>query len=99
MLTLQNISYIHPNKDLLFENIGLTLNRRDKIALIGNNGSGKSTLLKIIAGNLQASSGNLNLHTKPYYISQIFGQNKHLSIAEALQIEDKLNVLKGHKKY
>lgn len=94
MLTLKNISYIHPNKDLLFDNIGLTINRRDKIALIGNNGSGKSTLLKIIAGNLQASSGNMNLHTKPYYIPQIFGQYNHLSIAEALQIEDKLNALK-----
>ena len=74
MLTLQNISYIHPNKDLLFDNIDLTINRRDKIALIGSNGSGKSTLLKIIAGKLQASSGNLNLHTKPYYVPEIFGQ-------------------------
>jgi ATPase subunit of ABC transporter with duplicated ATPase domains len=74
MLTLQNISYIHPNKDLLFENFGLTVNRRDKVVLICNNGSGKSTLLKIIAENPQASSGKLNVHTNPCYIPQIFGQ-------------------------
>ena len=86
MLTLQNISFIHPNKDLLFDNFGLIVNRRDKIALIAKNGSGKSTLQKIIAGNLQASSGILNLHAKPYYIPKIFGQYKHLSIAEALLI-------------
>ena len=52
MLFLQNLSYIHPNKELLFENIYLTVNSRDKLALIGNNGTGKSTLLKIIAGEL-----------------------------------------------
>lgn len=43
MLILQNISYIHPNKDLLFHHINLTLNAHDKIALTGRNGIGKST--------------------------------------------------------
>ena len=40
MITLKNISYTHPNKDFLFDNINLTLNNREKVALIGNNGSG-----------------------------------------------------------
>ncbi|HSV10343.1 MAG TPA: ATP-binding cassette domain-containing protein [Hanamia sp.] len=53
MLILQNISYIHPDKELLFNNINLTINDHLKIALTGNNGTGKSTLLKIIAGQLQ----------------------------------------------
>ncbi|MCJ0741582.1 ABC-F family ATP-binding cassette domain-containing protein [Pedobacter montanisoli] len=100
MLTLQNISYIHPNKDLLFENINLNVNDRDKIALIGNNGSGKSTLLKIIAKVLQPSSGSVIRHNEPYYIPQVFGQYNHLSIGQALQVEDKLialhEVLKGN---
>jgi ATPase subunit of ABC transporter with duplicated ATPase domains len=45
MLIAQNISYILPNKDLLFSNIDLTVNKYNKVALIGNNGAGKSTLL------------------------------------------------------
>lgn len=94
MLYLQNISYTHPNKDLLFENITLTINNLEKIALIGNNGVGKSTLLKIIAGDLQASDGQVKAETKPYYIPQIFGQYNHLTIAQALNIEKKLNALK-----
>ena len=57
MLTLQNISYTHQNKDLLFSNINLTVNNHEKTALIGNNGVGKSTLLKIIAGELQPTYG------------------------------------------
>ena len=94
MLTLQSISYTHPDKDLLFSNICLALNSKDKFALIGNNGTGKSTLLKIIAGDLNPSSGKIIADTTPYYVPQIFGQFDHLTIAEALKIQDRLSALK-----
>ncbi len=93
MLILQNISYTHPNKNLLFDTINLTVNRKEKIALIGNNGSGKSTLLKIIAQELQPLDGILNSFAEPHYVPQIFGQYNQLSIAQALKVEDKLNAL------
>jgi len=94
MLILQNISYTHPNKDLLFNDINLTVNNHEKAALIGNNGTGKSTLLKIIANELQPQNGQYSTNSKPYYIPQIFGQYNHLTIAQALKIENKLNALK-----
>jgi len=94
MLSLQNISYTHPNKDILFSNINLTVNNHDKIAIIGNNGIGKTTFLKIIAKELLPSSGQLDVESDPYYIPQIFGQYNHLTIAQALRIADKLNALK-----
>ena len=90
MLSIQNLSYIHLNKDLLFENINLSVSKQRKVALIGNNGSGKSTLLKIIAGLLQPSAGVLTTGSKPYYIPQIFGQFNHLTIAQALQVQKKI---------
>ena len=93
MLILQNISYIHPNKDLLFDHISLTVNNHDKIALTGKNGSGKSTLLKIIAGELSLSSGQIMAEAKPYYVPQVFGQYNHLTIVQALRIENKLKAL------
>lgn len=41
------------------KNISLTINRGDRIGLIGRNGAGKSTLLKLITGNFAQTSGNI----------------------------------------
>jgi ABC transport system ATP-binding/permease protein len=41
----------------LFEEINLTIEQGEKVALVGRNGSGKSTLLKLIAGNIRPDSG------------------------------------------
>lgn len=94
MLTLQGISYVHPNKDVLFDDIHLTVNPHDKIALIGSNGAGKSTLLKIIAGDFRPSGGQSNAQSAPYYVPQLFGQYNHLTIAQVLRIEGKLQALR-----
>ena len=73
MLFLQGAAYAHPNRDVLFSHINLSIQRHDKIALIGNNGSGKSTLLKILAGQLRTSEGLVKAESTPYYVPQIFG--------------------------
>jgi ATPase subunit of ABC transporter with duplicated ATPase domains len=93
MITLQNVQYTHPNHDLLFTNVNLTLNSNEKAALIGNNGTGKSTLLKIIAGLESPSEGKISVLSKPYYIPQLFGQFNDCTLAQALQIDDKLRAL------
>ena len=94
MVILHNISYTHPDKTVLFSEIRLKVNQHEKIALIGNNGSGKTTLLKIIANELHPSNGQRTVEAEPYYIPQIFGQYNHLTIAEALRIDKKMNALK-----
>jgi len=53
LLTAQNLSKTFGSRTL-FEGIGISLNDRERLALIGPNGSGKSTLLKIIAGQQTA---------------------------------------------
>lgn len=91
MLILQGLTYVHPNRDLLFSALNLRINKNDKIALIGNNGLGKSTILKILSGNLSPSKGVLRVEVKPYYVPQIYGQYNNYTVAEALGIADKLN--------
>lgn len=95
MLILQNVSYLHPDKDLLFDNINLTLNRYQKAALIGNNGIGKSTLLQLAAGVLSPSGGLIKTDAPPYYIPQHYGQFNQLTIAQALRADAKLNALQA----
>jgi ATP-binding cassette subfamily F protein uup len=43
----------------LFEEITLTIEQGEKVALVGRNGAGKSTLLKLIAGIIRPDSGTV----------------------------------------
>ena len=50
------ISFGGPN---LLDDAALTIDKRERICLIGRNGEGKSTLLRIIEGAIQADAGEL----------------------------------------
>ena len=60
LITLDNISLRFAEKPILCE-INATINRGDKIALIGRNGEGKSSFMKVLAGVIQADDGNLKI--------------------------------------
>lgn len=49
---------------LALQNVSFSLNRGDRLAIMGMNGAGKSTLLKVIAGVLKASEGKIVKHGK-----------------------------------
>ncbi|VEH19288.1 Uncharacterized ABC transporter ATP-binding protein HI_1252 [Chryseobacterium nakagawai] len=93
MILLQNISFGFPGGDLLFNHINLTIPSQTKSALVGSNGMGKSTLLKIIANEIQPLDGNINIQGKVFYVPQMFGNFNHLTIAECLDIDQKLLAL------
>ena len=47
----------------LFENVSVKFGDGNHYGLIGANGSGKSTFVKILAGNLDATSGSVSIGT------------------------------------
>ncbi len=55
-------------KDLwVFEKLDTTINRQEKIAVVGVNGAGKSTLLKVISHRTEPTSGDVKVGTKCEY--------------------------------
>ncbi|WP_215114444.1 ribosomal protection-like ABC-F family protein [Exiguobacterium sp. s70] len=50
--------------DPLFERLSLTVNRGDRISIVGPNGSGKTTLLKLLIGELAPETGDIKRHPK-----------------------------------
>lgn len=58
VLKLSGIDKAYDDK-ILFNNLSLTIENGDRIALIGDNGCGKTTLLDIIARNASPDSGSV----------------------------------------
>lgn len=58
LITIDGVSYIRNEKKIL-NNISFSINRGDKIALLGSNGAGKTTLIDIITQDIKPSSGKI----------------------------------------
>jgi len=58
VIEAENISYSYAEK-LIIENFTTTIQRGDKIGIVGANGSGKTTLLKLLMGQLQPQTGEV----------------------------------------
>ena len=58
LLELRNIS-LYSQGNLRVRDINLTINKGEKIALIGKSGSGKSTLISIANGSISPSEGSV----------------------------------------
>lgn len=59
MISINNLSYYLGDRPL-YDDASLFIGPKDRIGLIGLNGTGKSTLLKMIVGDVQPTSGEIN---------------------------------------
>ena len=81
---------------LLLDQVSFSVDRGDKIALIGNNGTGKSTLFKMIQGKVSPDEGEVLHHGNSIagYLTQNMDEldvSGNLLISEELQkLEDKM---------
>ena len=81
---------------LLLDRVSFSIERGDKIALIGNNGTGKSTLFKMIRGDVKPDEGEILHHGTAIagYLTQNMEEldmGGNILVSEELQnIEDKM---------
>ncbi|WP_414147441.1 thiamine ABC transporter ATP-binding protein ThiQ [Erwinia sp. BNK-24-b] len=90
MLTLNNLTWIYHHLPMRFS---LSLQAGERLAILGPSGAGKSTLLSLIAGFLNASSGELRLNGEDHRftpparrpVSMLFQENNlfpHLTVTQ-----------------
>ena len=74
MLTIRKLTMTYGGRTL-FDEIGLTINWGERIALVGPNGAGKSTLFKIVLGEESPDSGQVQRDEYAHvgYLSQESG--------------------------
>jgi ABC transport system ATP-binding/permease protein len=62
VIEADHVSYSYGEKTILYD-FSTTIQRGDKIGIVGPNGSGKTTLLRVLMGELQPSQGEVRLGT------------------------------------
>jgi ATPase subunit of ABC transporter with duplicated ATPase domains len=90
MLTVSNLS-VQFGKRILFDEVNAKFGGSNCYGIIGANGAGKSTFLKIITGQMEATSGHVNLESGKRL--SVLEQN-HNAYDEDTVLE---TVLKGNK--
>ncbi len=63
-LEFKNVSFAYSNGFKAVDNLNLTINSGEKIAIIGQNGAGKSTCAKLMNGLLRPNEGQILLDDK-----------------------------------
>ena len=78
LISAENIKQIYGEQTVLdFERFYLY--EGEKVGLVGMNGAGKTTLLRILAGQIEPSSGSVKLDCIPFTLSSLEAET-HISI-------------------
>ena len=79
----------------VFRDVSFTIQRGDRIALVGVNGAGKSTLIKLLAGSEPLTEGTLLLghNVEPDY----FAQDQYKELDHSRRMLDDLSDVAGQK--
>ncbi|MCL2691132.1 MAG: ATP-binding cassette domain-containing protein [Candidatus Bathyarchaeota archaeon] len=65
LFRVENLTHQYSDGTLALKDISLTVDKGERIALLGTNGSGKTTLLNHFNGILKPTAGNIHFEDKP----------------------------------
>lgn len=94
MLQINNLSKTFGSQTL-FESITLSLNKGEKVGLVGRNGSGKSSLFRMILGEIDPDEGHVSF-PKGYQIGTL---PQHIHFTQKTVLEEACLALSEEEKY
>jgi len=63
VLRVEDLAFAYPDQTLLFQHATFDVQSGERVAIVGPNGAGKSTLLRLIAEQLQPTTGTVRIGT------------------------------------
>lgn len=85
VLTLRELTFEWPNGRTVLDCVDGTINE-GRTGLVGRNGAGKSTLLRLVAGELQPTSGRIEVTGPVGYLPQLLTLREEMTVADLLGI-------------
>ncbi|MBS3755904.1 MAG: ATP-binding cassette domain-containing protein [Desulfobacterales bacterium] len=93
MLSAENVSFSYDSArsgdqaggNPLISDFSMTIGPQDRICIVGKNGAGKTTLLRLLAGDLQPTSGRIENH--PNCFSGLFEQTNIQTLVDERTVE------------
>ena len=59
ILQLEHVSYIYPDGPMAVEDLSVSIEKGERVAVLGRNGAGKSTFFLLCNGILEAAEGTI----------------------------------------
>lgn len=80
-IAMENLRFRYSEYDpYVLDNLSLTINAGESVAIVGPSGCGKSTLLNVLLGNLVAESGDIYLDGKKCNVEEIIAARGRMGI-------------------
>ncbi|MBI4863791.1 MAG: ATP-binding cassette domain-containing protein [Candidatus Riflebacteria bacterium] len=89
LVEVRDLTFSYPGSEPLIRKLSFTVDRGDRLAVVGKNGKGKTTLLKLLARELTADAGQVRFH--PDSRVGYFGQTNVDRLRPDLTVEDEVD--------
>jgi ATP-binding cassette subfamily B protein/ATP-binding cassette subfamily C protein len=82
-ISVNNVSFSYPSSEnQVLKHVSLTIERGQRVAIVGENGAGKSTLIKLISGLYAPSEGSITLDGTPLGEFSLDSWHKQLAVLQ-----------------
>ncbi len=88
-ITFKDVSFRYEKSEIVLDGVGFTINKHEKVALVGHSGAGKSTIVNLLLKFYEPTRGNIAINGKSYkdltsrfvrnQISLVFQENELFS--------------------